>query len=86
MKASTLLNFCQIDARSLDYVIERNPLEIGTYILGMHLPVTSYQRVHSEPPDYVLILAWNAARSIMRLLRETGYSGHFIVPVPELRC
>jgi SAM-dependent methyltransferase len=83
MKASTLLNYCRIDGRFLDYVIERNPLKIGTYIPGVHLPVVRYQKIVEEPPDYILILAWNAARSIMRLLREAGYAGRFMVPVPE---
>jgi hypothetical protein len=51
----------------------------------MHIPIYSSKKLYSEKPDYVVILAWNFAESIMNKhvkYREMG--GHFIVPLPKL--
>ncbi len=86
MKCATLLNFCGIGTEFLDYIIERNKLKAGTFVPKAQIPVVSYDAIKEQPPDYVLILAWNAARSIMGILREEyGFKGSFIVPIPEPR-
>ncbi len=86
MKCSTLLNFCGIGTDLLDYVVERNRKKVGTFVPKAQIPVLSYDTIRDKPPDYVLILAWNAARSIMQILRENyAYKGRFIVPIPEPR-
>ncbi len=86
MKCSTLLNFCGIGTEYLDYIVERNRKKVGTFVPKAQVPIVSYDAIREEPPDYVLILAWNAARSIMEILRKDyGYKGRFIVPIPEPR-
>lgn len=86
MKCSTLLNYCGIGTEYLDYIVERNKMKVGTFVPKVQIPVASYDAIKERPPDYVLILAWNAARSIMEILKEEhGYKGHFIVPIPEPR-
>ncbi len=86
MKCSTLLNYCGIDTHYLDYIVERNVKKIGTFVPKVQIPVVSYDEIRDRPPDYVLVLAWNAARSIMQILRESyAYKGRFIVPIPEPR-
>jgi hypothetical protein len=63
--------------------VDRNPLKIGTFTPGMHLPVLPVEAILDRQPNYVLILAWNFADEIMAQLstyRDRG--GRFIVPVP----
>jgi hypothetical protein len=38
-----------------------------------------------EQPEYALILSWHIADELMPKLRERGYRGQFIVPLPEPR-
>ena len=86
MKCSTLLNYCGIGTDYLDYIVERNVKKIGTFVPKSQVPVFPYDQIKENPPDYVLILAWNAARSIMQILRESyDFKGRFIVPIPEPR-
>jgi hypothetical protein len=39
--------------------------------------------LESEPPDYLVILAWNFAREIME--NTSSYEGKYIIPIPEFR-
>ena len=51
----------------------------------MHIPIVHPDRLLSDTPDYVLLLAWNFKDFILakeKPLRERGVK--FIVTVPEL--
>jgi hypothetical protein len=83
-KGNTLLNYCQIDTDLIPYTVDKNPLKVGRYTPGMHLPVLPVSTLIERRPDYVLILAWNFADEIMRQQREyAARGGRFIVPIPE---
>jgi len=82
-KGNTLLNYCGIGPETLDYVTEKNPLKIGKYTPGTHIPVYSDDVLIKDRPDYALILAWNFADEIIKnnqKYRKIG--GKFIIPIP----
>ncbi len=85
MKSSTLLNYCKIDGKILDYITELNSLKIGTYTPGTHIKVTEEDRIFKDNPDVCLILSWNVADRIIKTFRSKGYKGSFIVPIPNVR-
>lgn len=83
-KGNTLLNYCGITADLIPYTVDKNPLKVGLYLPGSHLPVLPVEELRARRPDYTLILAWNFADEILeqqRAIREAG--GRFIVPIPE---
>lgn len=83
-KGATLLNFCGIDERYLEYVVDRNVHKQGLEMPGISLPISPPDRLRSEPPEYLLLLAWNFADEIMeqqKWFSEGG--GRFVVPVPS---
>ena len=83
-KGNTLLNYCHLDASIIDYATERNPLKIGRFTPGTHLPIYADEKILSDTPDYALILAWNFADEIMRnmeLFKKGG--GQFVLPIPR---
>ena len=50
----------------------------------MHIPVKSESLIFREPqPDYALILSWNLKDIIIPKIKEKGFRGKIIVPVPE---
>lgn len=82
-KGNTLLNYCQIDRTFLNYATEKNPLKIGRFTPGTHIPIYSDDRIMKDKPDYALILAWNFATEIMKNSAEyRRVGGNFIIPIP----
>ena len=85
-KGNTMLNYCGIDPTLVPYTVDRNPLKVGTFTPGMHIPVLDVKTLLERSPDFVLILAWNFAEEIMeqqQAYRDRG--GRFIVPIPSPR-
>ena len=83
-KGSTMLNFCGVGENYLDYIVDRNPQKQGRFMPGVHLPVLSPDRLVSNRPDYVLLLAWNSREEVLSQQEEfRRQGGRFIVPIPE---
>jgi SAM-dependent methyltransferase len=85
-KATTLCSYVGIGRDLVEYVVDRNSHKEGRYMGGNHLPIVAPRRLHEDPPDYLLLLAWNFADEIMQqesAFREQG--GRFIIPIPEVQ-
>lgn len=83
-KGNTLLNYCGLDTRLVDYVVDKNPLKVGLYTPGAHIPVKPVSVLENDTPDYLLILAWNFADEIMlQQARYAARGGKFILPIPQ---
>lgn len=85
-KGNVLTNFFNIGKSELSYIVDSTPYKQGLYTPGMSIPVYAENRLQKDPPNYILILAWNFANEIMEKqesYREKG--GKFIIPVPEVK-
>lgn len=82
-KGMTVLNYCKIGAETLDFLTEKNPLKIGKYSPGGHIPIFEDSHILREKPDYMLLLAWNFAPEIMKNLRMHYKGGKFIISIPK---
>jgi hypothetical protein len=85
-RASTLANYVGLDDGIIDCVVEiKGSLKIGKYLPGTLIPVVEETRLFEDPPDCALILSWHIAEELVPKLRDKGYTGRFIVPLPTPR-
>ena len=83
-RASTLINYVGLDDGIIDYVAEvKGSHKIGKYIPGTLIPVVEESKLFEEQPDYALLFSWHIAGELMPKLREKGFKGDFIVPLPK---
>jgi len=59
-------------------------LKCNKYIPGTNIMVMNENKIISDKPNYVIILAWHLKRRIVKLLKKNGYKGNFIIPLPRL--
>jgi SAM-dependent methyltransferase len=81
-KASTVANYCRLGPDLVEYVTEVNPLRIGKYLPGAHIPIVDEQLMFDdpEPADAAILFAWNYYDEIVPKLRSGGYEGEFLQP------
>lgn len=85
-KGSTLLEYLEVGPDLLPYIVDKSPLKQGLYTPGSHIPIVPPERLLTEQPDYVLLLAWNFRSEILEQQQEyRARGGHFILPLPEVQ-
>lgn len=85
-KGNTLLNYCGVGPDLVEYTVDRNPLKVGRFTPGMHLPIRPQPFLAQDRPDHALILPWNLTDEIVQ--QEAEYvraGGRFVVPIPMPR-
>ncbi len=83
-KGNTLLNYCGIDSNSIQYIIDETPTKQNFLTPGSHIPIVPISYIHTNPPDYLVVFAWNFIDEIMektKPFKNTG--GKYIIPIPE---
>tara|TARA_Y100000766_G_C18859123_1_gene582314 strand:+ start:199 stop:1440 length:1242 start_codon:yes stop_codon:yes gene_type:complete len=84
-KATTLMYHFDIGPETVSYIIDDSEWKQNLYTPGMHIPIVSKNYLKENEPDYILILAWNFASSIIK--NNTDFQnkgGKFIIPLPKL--
>jgi SAM-dependent methyltransferase len=83
-KGNTLLNYCGIDSRTIEFTVDRSPHKQNLLLPGSQIPIRAPEALLEEMPDYTLILPWNIAPEIVSQQREyCARGGRFLTPVPQ---
>src|SRR3989344_1279467 len=83
-KSTTLLHYFSLGTENLDFIADDSPYKQGLFTPGKHIPVISPKEIYTKNPDYLLILAWNFADSVMKMHEKYKKAGgKFIIPVPS---
>jgi len=82
-RSSTLLNFCGINHNHLDCIADQNPLKHNRYTPGTDVLILSPDEALKISPDTIVILAWNFKDEIIDDLKEKGFKGNIVIPLPN---
>lgn len=85
-KGNTFLNYCRITAKDIWYIVDSTPFKQGLFLPGTHIPIYHENKLLSDIPDYIVILAWNFSEEIIKknaTLRKKGVK--FILPDQDFK-
>jgi len=83
-KGNTLMNAAGVTADDLAVVVDGSEAKQGKYLPGSHVPVAAPAALADAGADDVLILPWNIAPEISRLVRELAPEASSWIAVPEM--
>jgi SAM-dependent methyltransferase len=79
-KGNTFLNYCRLDADTIDYIADASPLKVGKLTPGSHIPIVADRDI-GKTATHALILPWNIAPMLQSKLAHLGLK--FYVPQVE---
>jgi SAM-dependent methyltransferase len=84
-KGNSLFNYCKIENKDVEYVVDKNPHKQGLFLPGSHISIKNPKYIMETKPDYVIILPWNIKEEIME---ENAFickwGGKFVIPIPKV--
>ncbi len=84
-KGNTILQWCGIDNRIVDFAAERNPDKYGAYTLGTDIPIISEAESRALKPDYYLVLPWHFKDEFVEREKDILNAGTgMIFPLPQV--
>ena len=82
-KGQSLLQFCEIDNKLIDYVVDKSKMKQDKFTPGTHMKIFSPSQIYENKPDVILLCAWNFAKEIMTQEEKfTSLGGKFLHPFP----
>jgi len=81
-KASTVCNYARLGPDLISYITEINPLRMGMYLPGVHIPIVDEEYMFEDPhpADAAVLFAWNFYDEAVPKLRQRGFKGEIILP------
>ena len=79
----TILNYCNINKKYIDFFVDTTPEKQGKFIPGVKIPIKKYSKINKKIAEYVFLGAWNFKKEIF--LKEKKFlssGGKFIMHFP----
>ena len=69
-KSTTVLNYCNLNEDTIDFICDTTKEKIGKFSPGTHIPIVSLSHFHSNLPDVAYLFAWNHKDEIFSKEKE----------------
>ncbi len=86
-KATTILNYCNIDEKIIDYFVDTTPDKANKYMPGKKILIKKYSLSLIKRVDFIFLGAWNFKKEIFKKEKKfIRNGGKFIthVPLPKI--
>ena len=85
-KSTTILNYCGITKDLIEFISDSTPNKIGTFAPGSLIPIISHEEMRLNPPEYLVLFAWNHSAEILRKELPLTQAGlKWIVFIPDVK-
>lgn len=85
-RGTTLIHYVGIDENIIDCTLEiKGSYKINKYIPGTLIPILEESKLFEDQPEYALLFSWQITDYLIAKIKEKGYKGKFIVPLPSPR-
>ena len=85
-RSSTLLNFCKINNKHLNFIFDKNKMKNNLYTAGSDILIKKPLKKEFRRINCVIILAWNFKDEIIKFLKkEVKFKGYIITVLPSVR-
>ena len=85
-RSSTLLNAAGLSSDQILVIADNNEWKQGLMTPGSAIKIISLEEALLLQPDIVVLLAWNFKSELLAQLKEVGFSGEVIIPLPGNPC
>ena len=65
-KSTTVLNYCRIDYKYIDFIADSTNEKVGKYTPGTHIPIKSINYFRNNYPDVAILNSWNHKNEILK--------------------
>ena len=85
-KSCTVLNYCKINSKQINYFYDTTPNKINKFLPGSKIFIKKYKKLRKKDADIVFLGAWNFKKEILNkeklFLRE---GGKFLTHIPNVK-
>ncbi len=82
-KSCTVLNYCNIGSKEIDYFYDTTSYKIGKFLPGSKIEIRKYKKLNIDEIDYVFLGAWNFKKEIFKKEKKfIKEGGKFITHIP----
>tara|TARA_B110000977_G_scaffold682_1_gene954 strand:- start:5582 stop:6814 length:1233 start_codon:yes stop_codon:yes gene_type:complete len=84
-RSSTLINYLNLNNKTIRKVFDLNPLKSELYTPGTHIKIQKPIVKNLKQFDVIVLLAWNFKDEILQFLKKIKFKGEVIVPLPKIK-
>jgi SAM-dependent methyltransferase len=83
-RATTLANYIGLNSDIIDCILEIDgSKKIGYYLPGTNIPIYNEKKLYEDQPEYAFIFSWHIYNELIANLKNKGFKGKFIIPLPN---
>jgi len=71
-KSTTALNYCKIDSKYIDYIVDSTKEKINKFSPGTHIPIVDVNHFRKNYTDIAILCSWNHRKEIQK--KEQNFS------------
>lgn len=81
--STTLISHYRLN-NFIKYIVDDNPGKKNTFSPGYNIPVYGFEKIITDKPDIIIILAWRYKTAILKKLKKINYK-NVVIPLPQFK-